>query len=585
MYSFRIPKSLIDPHGSDELSTPPNTTWTRLTRSLFGCVALGGIVLWLAQPPVGFAPLAWVATIPWIFVITEPQLKGRTPYLQIWMALWMYWLASLYFIPIPHPLLWVGWLLLAAYQAAILLFFFAISRQAIWCWGLSPLFVVPVVWTSIEWTRAQTEYGFGMISLGHSQFHWPMAIQLADIAGSYAVSLMLIGCATGLTMAWRGLGKRDSADGTASRLNAIGGLSLSAATVVLTLGYGYWKLNETSQSIGPTVRKALVIQGSVDTVFPGDRNEAIAFQRNQIEEYRRITIAAREKVPQADLLLWPEGIFAFPIEYDTLDLARSGDVPANEDYLHKAWFYCVRDRADLSSDPTPLPSIETIAGAPVLVAGGELQYNSVVQLSNFKRYDKILRVPFGEFIPIWDWCPSLDELSPIGRGLTRGRGPVPMKLEAISAGQMDPRTSVLLLPSVCFESTVPQVIRRQLNAVEAAGEKIDWLANFTNDGWFYGTSCLDFHLACTVFRSVEMRKPFVVAANTGFSAEIDHLGRILQQGPRREEGFLIVDLTQQPQRSSLYRRTGDFVWILCSMFSLIVLVTILWSARKQRAEE
>lgn len=557
-----------------------------MTRSLFGCVALGGIGLWLAQPPVGFALLAWVATIPWIFVITEPQLKGRRPYLQIWMALWMYWLASLYFIPIPHPLLWIGWLFLAAYQAVILLGFFVISRQAIWRWGLSPLFVVPVVWTSIEWTRAQTEYGFGMISLGHSQFRWPIAIQLADIGGSYVVSLMLIGCATGLTIAWRGLRKRGSVESTTLPLpNRISGLILTAATVAITLGYGYWKLNETSQPSGPAVRKALVIQGSIDTVFPGDRDEAIAFQRNQIEEYRRITIAARLKVPQADLVLWPEGIFAFPIEYKSLERAGSGQVPANEDDLRKAWFYCVQDRADLSDDPTPLPPIETITGAPVFVADGELQYNSVVKLSNFERYDKILRVPFGEFIPVCEWFRSLDELSPIGTGLTRGHGPMPMKLEAIRDGQLDPRTTVSILPSVCFESTVPQVIRRQLNAVEAAGQKIDWLANFTNDGWFYGTSCLDLHLACTVFRSVELRKPFMAVANTGFSAQIDHLGRILQQGPRRDEGFLVVDLTQQPQRWSLYRLTGDLAWMIGAVFSLIVLISAVRDARKQRQAE
>jgi apolipoprotein N-acyltransferase len=557
-----------------------------MTRSLFGCVALGGIGLWLAQPPVGFALLAWVATIPWIFVITEPQLKGRRPYLQIWMALWMYWLASLYFIPIPHPLLWVGWLFLAAYQAAISLGFFVISRQAIWRWGLSPLFVVPVVWTSIEWARAQTEYGFGMFGLGHSQFRWPIAIQLADIGGSYVVSLMLIGCATGLTIAWRGLIKRGSVETTTSpHPNGIFGLFLTAATVSITLGYGYWKLNETSQSSGPVVRKALVIQGSIDTVFPGDRDEAIAFQRNQIEEYRRITIAARQKVPEANLLLWPESIFAFPIEYESTDRSGSGEVPANLDYLRKAWFYCVRDRADLSNDPTPLPPIETITGAPVFVVDGELQYNSVVKLSTFERYDKILRVPFGEFIPVWDWFRFLDDLSPIGRGLTRGRGPMPLKLEAIRDGQLDPQTIVSILPSVCFESTVPQVIRRQLNAVEVAGEKIDWLANFTNDGWFYGTSCLDFHLACTVFRSVELRKPFVAAANTGFSAEIDHLGRILQQGPRREEGFLVVDLTQQPQRWSLYRLTGDLPWMIGAAFSLIVLISAVRDARQQRQAE
>ena len=47
------------------------------------------------------------------------------------------------------------------------------------------------------------------------------------------------------------------------------------------------------------------------------------------------------------------------------------------------------------------------------------------------------------------------------------------------------------------------------------------LVNLTNDGWFWGSSELDMHLACGVFRAVECRMPLLIAANTGFSAWID----------------------------------------------------------------
>ena len=47
------------------------------------------------------------------------------------------------------------------------------------------------------------------------------------------------------------------------------------------------------------------------------------------------------------------------------------------------------------------------------------------------------------------------------------------------------------------------------------------LINLTNDGWFWGSSILDLQLDCAVLRAVELRRPFLVAANTGFSAWID----------------------------------------------------------------
>ena len=66
------------------------------------------------------------------------------------------------------------------------------------------------------------------------------------------------------------------------------------------------------------------------------------------------------------------------------------------------------------------------------------------------------------------------------------------------------------------------------------------LVNLTNDGWFWGSSELDLHLMCGVFRAVECRKPMVIAANTGFSAVIDADGRILFQGPRRDTDVVVA---------------------------------------------
>ena len=70
------------------------------------------------------------------------------------------------------------------------------------------------------------------------------------------------------------------------------------------------------------------------------------------------------------------------------------------------------------------------------------------------------------------------------------------------------------------------MIRGQVNALAAEGREPDVLVNLTNDGWFWGSSELDLHLSCGVFRAVECRKPLLIAANTGFSAWIDSDGRI-----------------------------------------------------------
>ena len=90
----------------------------------------------------------------------------------------------------------------------------------------------------------------------------------------------------------------------------------------------------------------------------------------------------------------------------------------------------------------------------------------------------------------------------------------------------------------------------------AEGREPDVLVNLTNDGWFWGSSELDMHLACGVFRAVECRKPLLIAANTGFSAWIDGDGRIQEQGPRRAAGVIVAEprLDRPPQLVSGPRR-------------------------------
>jgi len=106
------------------------------------------------------------------------------------------------------------------------------------------------------------------------------------------------------------------------------------------------------------------------------------------------------------------------------------------------------------------------------------------------------------------------------------------------------------------------VIRDQITIQRARGEEPEILVNLTNDGWFRGSSELDLHLACGVFRAVECRKPFLVAANTGFSAWIDSCGRIVRQAGRRTTGWIVADV-ELDNRTSPYLAYGDVPAGLC----------------------
>ena len=163
------------------------------------------------------------------------------------------------------------------------------------------------------------------------------------------------------------------------------------------------------------------------------------------------------------------------------------------------------------------------------------------------RYDKLHPVMFGEYIPLakqWSW---LARITPIGAGLDAGR-----QAEAFEVA------GVKIAPNICYESTLSHLIRGQVEDLRRRGQEPDLLINQTNDGWFWGSSELDLHLICGVFRAVECRKPFLIAANTGFSAWIDSNGRIVEQGPRHDRRIY-------PRQTS----TGQPVQPLCSLGRLV----------------
>jgi apolipoprotein N-acyltransferase len=188
------------------------------------------------------------------------------------------------------------------------------------------------------------------------------------------------------------------------------------------------------------------------------------------------------------------------------------------------------------------------------------------------QYDKMHPVMFGEYIPLADWFPFLYRITPLTGGLTSGTKAVSQKLGEVRYS-----------PSICYETVIPHLIRWQMLQLRAKGEEPDVLVNITNDGWFRGSSELDMHLACAVFRAVEMRKPVLISANTGFSAWIDGDGKIVQQAARRAADVIIAK-PQLDSRRSFYLDHGDLFSGICLTACFGLAVVGLWDWRRKSAE-
>ena len=503
---------------------------------VFRAAALGYAVLWLSFPPVGIAALAWVAMIPVFGLMLEPTLGDKRPYWKLFAAGLLYWLATFYFVPIPHPALWAGWAAVSLYMAVYTPLSVAIGRTMIHRLNVPAAIAIPVVWTGIEWIRCHFATGMGMVCLSHSQARYPSLIQVAEVFGAYGVTFVIATVATCLSLAWRAWrAKSLVASAKKRQLGWAVYVSIGVAVFALNFLYGLSVLSTPDEPSGESFKVAL-IQPSQDAIF---RPPTEAEMRGRVNE--TIELTRRAMMAKPDLVCWPESGL-FPYRWQLADAGKIGSAVQSEQIIKEYWSQAV--------------ARDVTGGAPLLTGVLAMNYplekiyNSAVLIDNVgeltQRYDKNHPVMFGEYIPFGKMFPVLERLAPM-RSIEFG---TEFKAYAIDGFR--------IAPSICFETTVPHLVRRQINELAAAGEEPDVMINLTNDGWFFGTACLDHHLACNVFRAVEMRKPHLICANTGFSADIDRFGNIRSVGPRRNTDVIVAEI-HKSNSLSVYRGIGDSV--------------------------
>ncbi len=516
-------------------------------RSTFGPAMVGAVGLWAALPPVDLWPLAWFAPVAWVILIRREKLAGRRPYRTLWLVGFLFWMAVLHFLRLPHWATSFGWVALSAYLAFYLPVFVGLGRVAVHRLRVPAMLAAPVVWTGLELARGHLLTGMTMASLGHTQYRWIGLIQMSDLAGAYGVGFLVMLVAACLATML-------PCDGRPGR---IGPLLPAAVALGLVLLYGH--VRTSGEHGGKTARVAL-IQGSIDTELKADPNK-----RTEIfEHYFDLSKQAVRDYPNLDLAVWPETMFRDPlIAFDEDARPPEDQNWSPEEFRQSLDSAAAQSRRNLglTAEALGIPLILGVDTAHYTAAGPKY-FNSAVLVSPdgqlLGRYDKIHLVLFGEYVPFTRWFPWLYRLTPLSTGLTPGQDPTALD----TAGLM-------FAPNICYESVLPHVIRRQVNELIRRKQEPDVLVNLTNDGWFWGSSELDLHLICGVFRAVECRKPLLIAANTGFSAWIDADGRILARGPRRQTGTILAEV-RADRRTSWYLRHGDWPAGICLLACLIL---------------
>jgi apolipoprotein N-acyltransferase len=399
------------------------------------------------------------------------------------------------------------------------------AARLIWVRGPERLLALAAILTMAEWLRGHLLSGFPWNTFGYALTQPLVLAQSVSLTGIWGLTFLTIAiCATPAVLA------DDSADTPHPyRAPMIGLVILAGLT-----GYGAARLwmHPTTYVSGVNLR---IMQPNLQQ----DEKFNYSAKAQVMERYLRLSDRATGPqsggIHDVTHLIWPESAFPF-------FLAREPDALAQISSLLK-------------------PGTELITGAvraaPSSTAQSPHAYNSVYVIdpdgSIRGIYDKVHLVPFGEYLPLQGVLERLGL-----RQLTRQVGGF---LAGDRRRTMEVPHAPKMLPLICYEAIFPG------NAVPA-GERPGWLVNLTNDGWFGISTGPYQHFQQARVLAIAEGLPLVRAANTGISAVIDPVGRIINALPLGIEGVLDSKLPNAIE-PTYFVSLGDDALILFLVVSLI----------------
>ncbi len=518
-----------------ELPSPAQTSASPVTR-LPGLrlAILAGLLLWLAFPPVGLWPLAWVALAPLACSVARSRRMRQAMwrgYLFGWAFLGITWYwTGLTIVAWTHSQIgWLAWfgltMLMALYYAAWAGAAWFICQRTT---GFRRVLTLAASWAALEWIRTLGSLTMPWAQLGYSQYRFLPAIQIADLVGTPGVSFVVSLVAFAL-FEWRYTNRSEASKKV---------LKLSSGIAGVVLLYGILRLAQPEA--GPQIVAA--------TMQPNFR----VYRDNASPQQDLYTItglterAATGSHSPISLWVWPESASPLDAMYDYRAISSlSGLIQKYGGAL--------------------------VTGSRVVDPVKRFEYNSSVLISPHappQRYDKQHLVPFGEFIPYRNILPPwLDAMFQFPQSdVVAGEAGRTLSYR-LPGGPI-----TILGPFICYESMYPGIAR------DLSRSGANLLVTQSNDDWTQSLGAMQQHVAGVVLRAVENRRNVVRSTQTGISCILDSRGRILAEVGAGDAGYAIHRCTLI-SGTTLYARLGDWFALVCLIFTL----RQLWTRRSSKS--
>jgi apolipoprotein N-acyltransferase len=525
---------------------PENTRGHVLSLVQQGLLAgLSGLLLSLAFLDEEYYLFAWVAYVPFLWAINGVGLlRAYGLGLMSGLAFCVsagYWIVDFLMLSKSYELsasiVWaiLFWLYCANLSALVAVAFSWLRRRT----RVHEIILFPLV--------IVTAYSaFPMlftVRLGESQTQFLSAIQASDITGVHGVDAVIALCNIILF-------RLSVLPVTSQKTKSIRQCALASVTVAAWFVYGLystqsWELNHNQSN---SIRIGIVQPNEVPSlesakVYPGYSRA----YPPEIEMSERLALAG------AELVIWPEAKYKGYLDHSN---------------IRKAYQAQLRELgASLI-----FQDVEHVAAS--MQSSFPLRYNTALMLnsegSSLGEYQKMKRIPFGEYVPLASDIPVLRKWVEgfFGKFLNEmAEGPSHQVFS-------DKRFNVI--PLICYEVMYPGFVAEAVavsHSVTSADkkEKLSLLVGLSSNGWFGVTRQPYQHVNASILRAVENRMPLVHAVNNGPSIVAMPSGKVIFMSGYHQAGGYIVDLPFNHEVTpSFYSKYPKL--FLYSVYSVIILL-------------
>ncbi|HXH59777.1 MAG TPA: apolipoprotein N-acyltransferase [Fimbriimonadaceae bacterium] len=467
--------------------------WESARRALpiFGSVVL----LSLAFPPANVSLLVLVALAPWFASLRDTDARGskKSGYLFgfLYFLFQMFWL-------VPFVSHWTGSIALAVVPwvvaAAAAGFYYMLAGWLVYrCWQRKALWAIPLVWSGVEAFRSYIiglAFPWGLVAF--PLWRYPAVVQHAAFGTIFFVSAtvvfinVLVAC-----VIWPKEGMLTQRAGFQSGI-----------FLLILLMYSLLRYNSTNA--GPDKKVYTVGQTGVDVAF-GNPKDVERNLQTAVD-----TLMGAASLNKSSVLILPEGV-----------AMASVSVP-------------------------PEGPVHPVDGLAVVFGGNRVEGDDTFQTAyaydgTWKWADKTRLVIFGEYVPLRDTLPFLQDFDLPSGDLTPAKKLKTLEVDGVKTGTL-----------LCFEGLFPDLAERHCRN----GAQV--LAVMSIDDWYQGTPAPEQLSGSSVWRSIESGLPVLRSASLGTSLVTDCRGRVPIMAPVGKTVPLRVEVSV-PAKSDAFDYRFGFV--------------------------